>query len=59
VQPFTSKSVLTPRSPCKDAEEPQEYPISALDALKHLRKYLNDFEKQEITKYDNEIYYVG
>lgn len=59
-QQFTSKSVLTSRSPNKDADEPTlDYPISASDALKHLRKYLNDHEKQEISKYDNEIYYVG
>ena len=45
-QQFTHQSVLTSRSPNKDADEPVlVYPISASDALKHLRKHLNDHEK--------------
>jgi len=35
------------------------YPLSGEDAIRNLGSYLNEYEKQEILKFDKEIYYVG
>lgn len=42
------------------ADSTIKYPISANDAIKIFGNvYLNDYEKQEINKFDGEIYYLG
>ena len=59
------KSVLTFRSAHKrgsSIEAPDneiKYPLSVEEAKKHFKEFLNDYEDQEIMKYDGEIYYVG
>ena len=59
------KSVMTFRSAHKrgssieQAETEIKYPLSVEEAKKHFKEFINDFEDQEILKYDGEIYYVG
>lgn len=40
------------------SSDPQ-YPLSAKDAIKHFGNILNDYERQEMHMFDNEIYYLG
>lgn len=59
------KSVMTFRSAHKrgssveQAEAEIKYPLSVEEAKRHFKDFINDFEHQEIMKYDGEIYYVG
>lgn len=46
-------------SELKDCSAGLIYPITAAQALKKFRSSLNDFEVQEVTKFDGAIYYCG
>ena len=48
-----------PLKKSKGPDEEIEFPLSMAGALIHYKDYLNDYEKQEIKDYDNQIYYVG
>lgn len=35
------------------------FPLNDSDAIKYFGHILNDFEKQEVAEFSNEIYYLG